>query len=92
MMDCIGSTPRHCKYRNEVDQQQLASGPRRVLTWWTAGGLGGRVYAEFAGYMGPFKVALLAVCMVVGQGLFLAASYWLAIWASRTRAVQREAK
>ena len=50
------------------------------------------MYAEFAKYMGPLKVALLGVCMVAGQGVFLAASYWLAIWASRPRAVQREAK
>jgi hypothetical protein len=57
-----------------------------------AGGLGGRVYAESFTYMGPLKVALLGVCMVAGQGLFLAASYWLAIWASRSPSVQRQAK
>lgn len=51
-----------------------------------------RVYGEFARYAGPLKVGILAACMVVGQAVFLASQYWLAIWASRSRSEQREAK
>ncbi len=50
------------------------------------------MYGEYARFMGPAKVALLAACMLLGQALFLASQYWLAVWASRPRSVQRQAK
>jgi hypothetical protein len=46
------------------------------------------VYGQYCKQIGLVTVALLTVALFAGQGLALAAEWWLALWAASPRADQ----